>query len=113
MVDLHFGAFMADPFATIHRVYERLGLELGDESEARMREFLARHPPDLHGTHRYSFADTGLDAGELRARARRYQEYFDVPVRVGCVTYSIGIVGRPWASRVCRYSEIPQPVRPS
>lgn len=79
VVDLHFGAFMADPFATIHRVYDRLGLELGDESETRMREFLARHPPDLHGTHRYSFADTGLDAGELRERARRYQEYFDVP----------------------------------
>jgi hypothetical protein len=79
VVDLHFGAFMADPFATIHQVYDRLGLELGDETETRMRDFLARHPPDLHGTHRYSFADTGLDAGELRERSRRYQEYFDVP----------------------------------
>jgi hypothetical protein len=79
VVDLHFGAFMADPFATIHRVYDRLGLELGRESEARMREFLARNPSDAYGTHRYSFADTGLDAGELRERARRYQEYFDVP----------------------------------
>jgi hypothetical protein len=27
----------------------------------------------------YTFAETGLDAGELRERARRYQEYFDVP----------------------------------
>ena len=79
VVDLHFGAFMADPFATIHQVYDRLGLELGAETETRMREFLARHPPDLHGTHRYSFADTGLDAGELRERSRRYQDYFDVP----------------------------------
>jgi hypothetical protein len=79
VVDLHFGAFMADPFATIHRVYERLGLELSTESETRMHAFLEQHPPDRHGTHRYSFADTGLDAGELRERARRYQEYFDVP----------------------------------
>jgi hypothetical protein len=79
VVDLHFGEFMADPFATIRSVYDRLDLELGEENEARMREFLARHPPDLHGTHRYSFADTGLDEGELRERARRYQEYFDVP----------------------------------
>jgi len=79
VVDLHFGEFMADPFATINRVYERLGLELSAESEARMRAFLANNPPDLHGTHRYSFADTGLDAGELRERSRRYQEYFDVP----------------------------------
>jgi hypothetical protein len=79
VVDLHFGAFMSDPFATIHRVYDRLGLELDEQSETRMRGFLARNPPDRHGTHRYSFADTGLDEGELRERARRYQEYFDVP----------------------------------
>jgi Sulfotransferase family len=79
VVDLHFGEFMADPFATIHRVYDRLGLELSSESETRMRDFLARNPSDRHGTHRYSWADTGLDAGELRERARRYQEYFDVP----------------------------------
>jgi phosphatidylethanolamine-binding protein (PEBP) family uncharacterized protein len=70
---------MADPFATIHSVYERLGLELDDESERRMRAFLASNPPDRHGTHRYSFSDTGLDAGELRERARSYQEYFAVP----------------------------------
>jgi hypothetical protein len=79
VVDLHFGAFMADPFATINSVYDRLGLELSAESEQNMRDFLAANPPDRHGTHRYSFADTGLDAGELRERARRYQEYFDVP----------------------------------
>jgi hypothetical protein len=79
VVDLHFDAFTADPFATIHRVYDRLGLELSTESETRMRDFLARNPSDRHGTHHYSFADTGLDAGELRERARRYQEYFDVP----------------------------------
>jgi hypothetical protein len=79
VVDLNFAAFMADPFATIRSVYDRLGLELGAGSEARMRDFLARNPPDLHGTHRYSWDDTGLDAGELRERARPYQDYFDVP----------------------------------
>ena len=78
VVDVQFAAFMADPFATIHEVYDRLGLELTAESETRMRAFLAAHPADSHGTHRYSFADTGLDAGELRERARRYQDYFDV-----------------------------------
>ena len=79
VVDLNFAAFIADPFATIRSVYERLGLELSTESETRMRDFLARNPPDLHGTHRYSWDDTGLDAGEMRERARHYQEYFDVP----------------------------------
>jgi hypothetical protein len=70
---------MADPFTTIHTIYDRLGLELTDEAEARMRAFLADHPQDKYGKHRYSFADTGLDEGQLRERARRYQEYFDVP----------------------------------
>jgi hypothetical protein len=79
VVDLHVGAFMQDPFATIHRVYDRLGLALDAESERRMRAFLASNPPDRHGTHRYSFADTGLDADELRERARSYQDYFEVP----------------------------------
>ena len=79
VVDLQFAQFMADPFATIRQVYEQAGIELTAESEGRMRQFLADHPADSHGTHRYSFADTGLDAGELRERSRRYQDYFDVP----------------------------------
>jgi hypothetical protein len=79
VVDLHFAAFTADPFATIRQVYDRLGLELTAASEQRMRDFLAQNPADAHGSHQYSFADTGLDAGELRERSRSYQDYFDVP----------------------------------
>jgi hypothetical protein len=60
-------------------IYERLGLELGAAAETRMRAFLAAHPQDEHGRHRYHFEDTGLDAAEWRERSRRYQEYFDVP----------------------------------
>jgi hypothetical protein len=79
VVDVQFGAFMADPFTTIRSVYERLGLELADDAEQRMRAFLAENPQNKFGAHKYTFADTELDAGEWRERARRYQEYFDVP----------------------------------
>ena len=79
VVDVQFAAFMADPFATIHHIYRRLGLELSSGAEQRMRRFLAANPADKHGGHRYRFADTQLDAGALRERARSYQEYFDVP----------------------------------
>jgi hypothetical protein len=79
VVDVQFGAFMADPFTTIRKVYERLGLELDDVAEERMRAFLAANPQDKYGGHRYTFAETGLDEGALRERVRRYQEYFDVP----------------------------------
>ena len=79
VVDTQFAAFMADPFATIGAIYDRLGLELTAEAESAMRTFLADHSQDEHGGHRYTFAATGLDEAELRARTRAYQEHFDVP----------------------------------
>jgi len=79
VVDVQFEAFMADPFATIGTIYDTLGLELTAESESRMRSFLADHGQDEHNTHRYSFAETGLDLAEWRERTRRYQEHFGVP----------------------------------
>jgi hypothetical protein len=78
VVDVHFSAFMRDPFATIHSIYDALGLELTNATEAKMRAFLAEHGQDEHGGHRYSFADTGLNVGALRERTRRYQDYFTV-----------------------------------
>ncbi|HUY65639.1 MAG TPA: sulfotransferase [Acidimicrobiales bacterium] len=79
VIDVQFGDFMADPFRTIGHIYDQLGTEFSAETEARMREFLAGHPGDGGGGgSRYSFADTGLDPGELRERALEYQRFFDV-----------------------------------
>jgi hypothetical protein len=78
VVDVHYGEFMADPFRTIRSIYDRLGAELTPDAEARMRRFLSENRADKHGAHEYTFVDTGLDAGEVRERARRYIEYFDV-----------------------------------
>ena len=84
-IDVHFLDFMADPFSTIRGIYAALGRELTVPAEERMRAFLAAHPGDGDGgAARYRFADTGLDAGILRERSRRYQERFGVasePVR--------------------------------
>ena len=80
VVDVQFAEFMADPFATIGTVYDALGLEFTAEAETGMRAFLETHPGDGGGGgSRYTFADTGLDADELRQRCRAYQEFFDVP----------------------------------
>jgi hypothetical protein len=79
VVDVQFTDFMADPFATIGAVYDALGIEYSVTAEARMRDYLAANPGDGGGGgSRYSFADTGLDADELRERGRAYQEYFGV-----------------------------------
>ena len=79
VVDVQFRSFMADPFATIREIYEKLSLELSEESEQRMRAFLADNTTEKHGGHHYTWTDTELELGEWRERARRYQEYFDVP----------------------------------
>ncbi len=80
VVDIQFHEFMTDPFSTIGAVYDSVGLEFTAEAESRMRAFLATHPGDGGGAGtRYTFADTGLDAGRLRERSRAYQEYFGVP----------------------------------
>ncbi len=84
-VDVQFTEFVNDPFVTIGRIYDELGIELTPDAEARMRGFLAGHPGDGGGGGtRYTWADTGLDADALRARAADYQEYFGVvsePIR--------------------------------
>jgi hypothetical protein len=78
VVDTQFRSFMADPFATVREIYEKLGLELTADAEQRMRAFLADNTTEKHGGHNYTWADTELDEGEWRAKTRRYQEYFGV-----------------------------------
>ena len=80
VVDIQFADFMADPFATIGVLYDRLGVPFSAEAEAGMRAFLATHPGDGGGAgSRYSFSDTGLDETSLRRQATAYQEFFGVP----------------------------------
>ena len=78
VVDTQFRSFMADPFATIHEIYDNLGLELTQDAERRMRAFLAENTTEKHGGHHYTWADTELDLDEWRERSRKYQEYFGV-----------------------------------
>ncbi len=78
LVDVQFADFIADPFATIRRLYTALGRELTPVAEQRMRDFLAAHPGDGGGA-RYTWSDTGLDAGEVREQVADYQRRFGVP----------------------------------
>jgi Sulfotransferase family len=78
MIDVQFTDFVQDPWNTIRGIYQKLGRELRPEAEQKMRDFLAAHPGD-GGRGRYRWADTGLDAGEVRERVRAYQERYEVP----------------------------------
>ncbi len=79
IVDLQFAEFMSDPFGTIGAIYDRLGLELTQATEQRMRDYLMANPKGAHGVHTYTWDATGLDEAEWRERTRRYQDRFAVP----------------------------------
>jgi hypothetical protein len=76
VIDVQFTDFMRDPFATIRSLYGRLDRQLSPIAERRMREHLAANPGDGGG--RYSWADTGLDAEQLREQVAGYQQRYGV-----------------------------------
>ncbi len=78
IVDVQFADFIRDPFATIRALYAELGRELSPVAEKNMRTHLAAHPGDGGGS-RYTWGDTGLDAGQVREQVREYQQRFGVP----------------------------------
>ncbi len=78
IADVHFRDLLSDPIACVERIYRHFGLELRPGAERRMREYLARHPRDEHGVHRYSLAQFGLDAAAVRDAFRGYCERFGV-----------------------------------
>jgi Sulfotransferase family len=78
VVDTQFADFMADPLGTVRTIYDHFRLDLTAQAERRMRAFIDGHPPDRQGGHRYTFAATGLDEAELRARTSAYRSFFDV-----------------------------------
>ncbi|BBZ46534.1 sulfotransferase family protein [Mycobacterium parmense] len=78
VIDVQYTDFMNDPWSTINDIYQRLGRDLSPVAAQRMRDFLTAHPGD-GGRGRYTWSDTGLDAGEVRERVRAYQERYSVP----------------------------------
>jgi hypothetical protein len=78
LIDVQYTEFIKDPWTTIEDVYRRLGRELKPEAAQKMREFLTAHPGD-GGRGRYTWSDTGLDAGEVRERVSAYQARYGVP----------------------------------
>ena len=79
IVDIRYADLLADHLGTIAAVYAQLGLELTDDSAARMRRYLEAKPKDRHGPRAYGFAALGLDQAEMRDRFAAYMARFDVP----------------------------------
>jgi hypothetical protein len=77
-LDVRFTEFMADDVGMVERIYRLAGQPFTPEVAAAMGAFMAEHPRGRHGGVRYDLSTFGLDADELRERARFYIERFGV-----------------------------------
>jgi hypothetical protein len=77
-VDVHYRELVADPVATVGRIYAHFGESLSDEAAVAMHDHLAGHPQGKHGSHAYTLADFGLDERAVRNRFAAYTERFGV-----------------------------------
>ncbi|MBK5289343.1 MAG: sulfotransferase [Acidimicrobiia bacterium] len=82
IIDIRFADLVADPVATVRAVMDRSGSTLPADAATRVARYVVDKPRDRHGRHDYTFADTGLDLAETRARFAPYQLRYDVPSEV-------------------------------
>lgn len=78
LVDVHYADLVADPMATIRRLYADLGDELSDEAAAAMQKWLDDNPQGKFGKHEYALSQYGLSVEELAPRFERYLSQYDV-----------------------------------
>jgi hypothetical protein len=78
IVDSHFLDLMADPVASLRRLYEQLELDWPAKHDRSVRDYLAAKPKGKHGEHRYEFADVGLDETSVRKSFARYVAHYGI-----------------------------------
>jgi hypothetical protein len=77
-LDVHHAAVIARPMAELERIYDWLGLAIGAELRATFERWLATNHSGAHGAHRYTAAEYGLSADEIRADYEFYIRAFGV-----------------------------------
>ena len=77
-IDVVHGDFHRDPMAVLERIYTFVGLDIDDALRAAFAARIAAKPELAHGEHRYTLAEYGLEADELRAIFGDYTERLDM-----------------------------------
>ena len=78
LAHVQYRSLVADPVATIARIYDAFGLELLREARAAMAAKVARAPNGGYGANHYSPEDFGINPERERERASVYTERFGV-----------------------------------
>jgi len=78
ILDLHMQQIVGDPVGCVRLVYDHFDLELRREVEERMHAFVAAHPKEEHGVHRYGLGAFGLDSESIADVFKGYSEHYGV-----------------------------------
>jgi hypothetical protein len=78
-VDVDYRELVADPMATVRRIYGAFGLPLPAGTLGAMERYVAAEPQAKHGAHRYSLEQFGLTPEMVRARLADYIARFGLP----------------------------------
>lgn len=77
-LDVHHHEFVDDPIGVLRRTYEFIGMDMGPETEAGMREWSQRNKPGTFGKHSYSAAQFGMNERDIREQFAFYTDRYDV-----------------------------------
>jgi hypothetical protein len=86
IIDVQYADLVQDPLRTVEDLYAACGAELDDSARAAIAAYVHAHPKGKFGTHGYSHAEFGLDAGELAERFAGYIDRYDVAVESNSFT---------------------------
>lgn len=78
IIDVRYRDFVADPLGTVRGLVTRLDSAWHPGVAHRVEDWLAAHPKDARGRHRYSLERFGLAEDEVRERFGGYIERFDL-----------------------------------
>ncbi|MDG2305349.1 MAG: sulfotransferase [Candidatus Binatia bacterium] len=79
ILDIRYVDLVADPIATMKRIYAYFEITFSTAFETRLQARLGSRPRGDRAAHEYTFDDTGLDLAKERAKHAGYQERYDVP----------------------------------
>lgn len=76
VVDVQYADLVADPVATVRRIYAEHGLEWTPAVEAAVRTGAAQRPQHKQGKHRYELSDFGLSEDRVKTALADYAAAF-------------------------------------
>lgn len=76
--DVFMDDLVADPIATVGRLYDRVGLRFTTAAESAMRAWSDDHPQHKYGAMPYTLEEFGLSLADVRDAFRDYTRHFEL-----------------------------------